>query len=261
MSSSLKKLRQVLRKLGPSEQLLREARLVLSSQLEDYLSEAKKLEEERIAALEREFEILRRRERAKRKEERIVPRPPEPSGWKIRRSAKGRAPMPERERIVQPPIPPKVYIDTVVFLNVFKNEQPYAQSSERVLKGVEFGCLRGLSSDYSKVEISLILKKKELCEIAFNQIDRWNVKIVEVTDRVKLNLLVVRNSMRDINDLIHASTALTEHVDALMTRNIEDFAELQKYFLVWPPERVIEEFKVEECLTEKTRHAVSQTAS
>ena len=66
-----------------------------------------------------------------------------------------------------------------------------------------------------------------------------------------LNLLIVRSLMHDVNDLIHASTALTEHVDVFMTRNIEDFVGLQRYFLVWPPEEIIEEFNVEECIAKK----------
>jgi len=241
MSSSLEKLRQALKRLGPSEQLLREARLALSSKIENLLEEAKELEEKRIAALKKEIVLARKRKPPKPKREKIVYE----KGYEVPIAPRKVLPAP-------PPVPPKVYIDTVVFLNVFKKEQPYAESSERVLKAVELGCLRGISSDYSKVEISLVIKKKELCEMAFEQINRWKVEIVDVTDRVKLNLLIVRSHMHDVNDLIHASTALTEHVDALTTRNLEDFVGLQKYFLVWPPEKIIEEFSVEECLAKKT---------
>jgi len=240
MSSSLEKLRQALRGLAPSEQLLRETRSALSSNIGNLLEEAERLEEKRVVALKKEIALARKR------------KPPKPK--REERAYEGICKLPEELRRVlpaPPPVPPKIYIDTAVFLNVFKKEQPYAQSSERVLKAVEFGCLRGLSSDYSKVEISLILKKKELCEIAFEQINQWKVKIVDVTDRVKLNLLTVRNHMHDVNDLIHASTALTEHVDALTTRNIEDFVGLQRYFLVWPPEKIIEEFNIEECIGRK----------
>jgi len=243
MSSSLEKLRQALRRLGPSEQLLKEARLVLLSKIGNLLEEAEKLEEKRIVALKKEFAIPRKGRPRKPGREEIA--------LKVREAPASISE--ERAGIFPtiPPIPPKIYIDTVVFLNVFKNEHPYAKSSERLLKAVEFGCLRGLSSDYSKVEISLILKRKELCEIAFDQINHWKVEIVDVTDRVKLNLLTVRSHMHDVNDLIHASTALTEHVDALTTRNIEDFVGLQRYFLVWPPEKIIEEFNVEECIGKK----------
>jgi len=243
MSSSLERLRQALRRLAPSEQLLREARSALSSNIGNLLEEAKELEEKRITALKKEFKTAYKRKLRK-------PEPvEEPKPEEVGRFPAAKAPRPTLPII--PPIPPKIYIDTVVFLNVFREEYPYATSSERLLKAVEVGCLRGLSSDYSKVEISLILKKKELCEIAFAQINRWKVEIVDVTDRVKLNLLVVRSHTHDVNDLIHASTALTEHVDALTTRNIKDFVGLQRYFLVWPPEKIIEEFGVEECIAKK----------
>jgi predicted nucleic acid-binding protein len=239
LSTPLEKLRQSLRRLGPSEELLREARLALSSNIGNLLEEARKLEEKRTAALKKEAAIARKRKPRKLKREEI-------KGYEIPPAA----PSPIMRPTV-PLLPPKIYIDTAVFLNVFKNEQPCAKSSERLLKAVEVGCLRGLSSDYSKVEITTILKKKELCEIAFEQINRWKVKIVDVTDHVKLNLLIVRNYMHDIYDLIHASTALTEHVDALTTRNIEDFVGLQRYFLVWLPEKIIEQFNVEDCIAKK----------
>lgn len=237
MPNTLKKLHKALRTLGPSHQLLEEARAALSSNIRNLLEQAKELEEKRITALKEEFKAAYKREL----------REPEPE--EVGKFPAAEAP--RRMLSIISPIPPKIYIDTVVFLNVFREEHPYATSSERLLKAVEVGCLRGLSSDYSKVEISLILKKKELCEIAFAQINRWKVEIVDVTDRVKLNLLVVRSHTHDVNDLIHASTALTEHVDALTTRNIKDFVGLQRYFLVWPPEKIVEEFGVEECIAKK----------
>lgn len=248
MSSSLGKLRKALRRLAPSEQLLAEARSALSSNIGNLLEEAKRLEEKRRIAMKsaREREIVCKLARP-RKPQRLR----EPKREEMEYDAYKISTVLDRILQAPPPVPPKIYIDTVVFLNVFKKEQPYAQSSEGVLKAVELGCLRGLSSDYSKVEIILVLKKKELCQIAFDQINRWKVEIVDVTDKIILNLLVVRNHMHDINDLIHASTALTEHVDALTTRNIGDFVGLQRYFLVWPPEKIIKEFDVEECIARK----------
>ena len=240
MSSSLEKLHRVLRRFGPSEQLLRETRLVLSSKIEDLLAKAKKLEEKRISTVYlRVLPSKRKFEKPKREE--IV----------FRRLLREKGPLFLRGA---PPVP-KIYIDTVVFLNVFKKEQPYVKSSERILSAVELGCLKGVSSNYSKVEIGLILKNKELCKIAFDQLNRWKVKIVDVTERVLLNLLIVRSLMHDVNDLIHASTALTENVQALTTRNIKDFVGLQRYFLVWPPERIIDEFNVEKCIAKKSETA------
>ena len=246
MSPSLEKLHQALRRLNPSEQLVREARLVLSSKIENLLSEAKKLEEKRIATLKKEFALARKRKpkREEVKREKIA--------FRVREMEEKLAAIPAP----RPPLAPKIYIDTVVFLNVFKKEALYLKSSERILRSVKFGCLRGLTSDYTKVEISLILKKKELCEAAFDQLNRWKVQIVGITDRVKLNLLVVRSLMHDVYDLIHAAAALTEHVEVFTTRNIDDFVGLQRYFLVWPPEKVIEQFNVDECIAKKKEKLV-----
>ena len=256
MSSSLEKLRHALRRLGPSEQLVRETRSALSSKIESLLAKARELEEKRVLALKEEarriFSLRREIEEVRKRKPR-KPKPEEVEVLEERILEKPKLDIFRKVLPIPPLVPPKIYIDTVVFLNVFKKEHPYAKSSERVLKAVEVGCLRGLSSSYSKVEISLILKNKELCKIAFDQINRWKVEIIDVTERVMLNLLIVRNYMQDINDLIHASTALTEHVEVLTTRNIEDFFNLQRYFLVWPPEKVIEEFKVIECTGNKMK--------
>ena len=245
MSSSLEKLHRVLRRFGPSEQLLRETRLVLSSKIEDLLAKAKKLEEKRIST---RYSLALPSER---KFEKRKPEEPKREEIAFRRRLREKGPLFLR---VAPPVP-KIYIDTVVFLNVFKKEQPYVKSSERILRAVELGCLKGVSSNYSKVEIGLILKNKELCKIAFDQLNRWKVKIVDVTERVLLNLLIVRSLMHDVNDLIHASTALTDNVRALTTRNIRDFVGLQRYFLVWPPEKIIDEFNVEKCIAKKSETA------
>ena len=247
MSSSLEKLHQALRRLGPSEQLLRETRLALSSKIEIFLAKAKKLEEKRIITLKKEFALALKRK--------PKPAKPKPAEIAFRRVLREKRPLLKRRAPARAPPVPKIYIDTVVFLNVFRKEQPYAKSSERILRAVEFGCLKGVSSNYSKVEISLILKNKKLCEIAFDQLNRWKVKIVDVTERVLLNLLIVRRHMRDVNDLIHASTALTEHVDVLTTRNMKDFVDLQIYFLVWPPEKIMEEFNVQKCIAKKRQTA------
>lgn len=252
MPSSLEQLYKALRKLGPSEQLLKDVRLELASQVENLLAKAEKLKEKpkkrRIrAGVEKEKRAVFKHVLAE-KRKRKKPKPEE---------AAIRYELPKRflPRPVPPPYAPpyipRVYIDTVVFLNVFKREQQHFRSSEKLLKAVEFSCMRGVSSNYSKVEISLILKNENLCKIAFSQLDQWGIKIVDVTERVLLNLLTVRSHMHDINDLIHASTALAEHVDALATRNIRDFAELTRYFLVWPPENIIEKFNIDTCLAKK----------
>ena len=248
MSTSLKKLHQVLRRLGPSEQLVRKARLALSSKIENLLAEAKKLEEKRVIALKKEFELARKRKPKRVKRERVE--------FDFRRELGEERPIAMRAPALRPPLVPRIYIDTVVFLNVFKKEHLYVKSSEKILRSVEFGCLRGVTSDYTKVEISLILKNKKLCEAAFDQLNRWKVQIVGTTDRIKLNLLIVRSLMHDVYDLIHASTALTEQVEVFTTRNIEDFIGLQRYFLVWPPEKVIEQFNVDECIAKKKEKMV-----
>ena len=248
MSTSLKKLHQMLKRLGPSEKLVRKARLALSPKIENLLAEAKKLEEKRVIALKKELEIARKRKPKTVEREHV-----EPDFYPALSEERLIA---MRKPVLLPSLVPRIYIDTVVFLNVFKKEPLYVKSSESVLRSVEFGCLRGLTSDYTKIEISLILKNKELCKAAFDQLNRWKVQIVGTTDRIKLNLLIVRRLMDDEYDLIHASTALTEKVEVLTTRNIKDFIELQRYFLVWPPEKVVQQFNIDECVAKKKEKLV-----
>jgi predicted nucleic acid-binding protein len=143
----------------------------------------------------------------------------------------------------------KVYIDTDVFLNVFKKERYLLWASELVLEAVKLNCLRGITSQQTKLEMGRVITRackyevgpaKELCKEAFECMDSYGIRTIAFTNEILLEGqdMAMRRLLPDRGDVIHAATAKLEHVDALVTRNKQDFKGLEVFFPVRGPEKL-----------------------
>lgn len=226
------KLREALKMMESSSELVRKARSKLSNSIEMQLARAKEVCLSHICM------------QKQRPQSRLYNEKPKLHAMRSK-------------RVGLPPIQavPKIYVDTCVFLNALKKERG-SPSSEKVLKAIQFSCLHGITSEQSKDEIRIALHRgvwsrariMELCKEAFAQLEKWKVRPVNITDEILMNTFQVEPLIPDRNDIIPGATAFTEKVDAFVTLNMKDFVGLRKLFRVYKPEEAIRCYRVNDCL-------------
>jgi len=239
--SSLKRISDILRDLGPSELLVREAR----HKLRNYV----------LASIKEAQASMRTLEARYRWENRLIRKKPEkkaPLGaYEALPSPVPPVKEPEvyvetlrRPRLM--PRPTVVYVDTVVFLNVLRQEQLFLRGSLKLFELTSSHRLYGITSQFTVFEIVSILSDRDYTEEVMQQLDEWAVEQVPIGLDVAKAIPVVKREVRDKDDLIHAGTAFAKHVAVFVTRDLSNYEELQRKgrFCVWTPEHTVDQFAV-----------------
>ncbi len=117
----------------------------------------------------------------------------------------------------------KVLLDTNIIVDVALERQPFFGDSETVLSFVEQGQIEGYISASSFGDLYYIIRKDKgrdlTLEFLRNIITFCQVATVDST-AISMALTV---NFRDFEDAIQYSTAVLNHLDAIITRNPRDF--------------------------------------
>jgi predicted nucleic acid-binding protein len=117
----------------------------------------------------------------------------------------------------------KVLLDTNIVVDVALERQPFFGNSETVLSFVEEGEIEGYISASSFGDLFYILRKQKGRDLA-HEFLREIVTFCQVAtvDSTIINMALTVN-FKDFEDAIQYSTAVLNHLDAIITRNPRDF--------------------------------------
>ncbi len=133
----------------------------------------------------------------------------------------------------------KVLLDTNIIVDDALERQPYLQASEQVLLLVEQGQVEGYISASTFSDLYYIIRKGRGGEWTLNYL-RQLVTFCQVAtvDRAAITMALAAN-FKDFEDAIQYSTGVLNHVDAIITRNSQDFPVLRPRIIT--PEQLIQE--------------------
>lgn len=121
--------------------------------------------------------------------------------------------------------PVKVLLDTNIILDVALERQPFFEASEQVLAFAEQGPITGYISASTFGDLYYIIRKNKGRESALDflrKVSRFCQ--VATVDQAVVSMALSIN-FKDFEDAIQYSTAAINHLDAIVTRNPQDFAE------------------------------------
>ncbi|MGK7890878.1 MAG: PIN domain-containing protein [Leptolyngbyaceae cyanobacterium] len=118
----------------------------------------------------------------------------------------------------------KVLIDTNVIVDVALKRQPFYADSLRVLTLAYQGSIEALISASTVTDIYYLIRKAKGHEatLDFLRIVTAFCQIATVDRTVIANAL--RSSLKDFEDAVQYESALASQLDAIVTRNPQDFA-------------------------------------
>lgn len=133
----------------------------------------------------------------------------------------------------------KVLLDTNVVVDVALERQPYFSDSETVLSWVEQGQIEGYISASTFSDLYYIIRKQKGRDLALEFLREISTFCqVAIVDRVSIDMALSAN-LKDFKDAIQYSTAVVNQLDAIVTRNAEDFPVMTPRIIT--PEQLIQE--------------------
>jgi predicted nucleic acid-binding protein len=117
----------------------------------------------------------------------------------------------------------KVLLDTNIIVDVALERQPFVENSEIVISLVEQGQIEGYISASSFGDLYYIIRREKGRDLALEFL-REIVTVCQVAtvDMTAINMALAAN-FRDFEDAIQNSTAVVNQLDAIVTRNPQDF--------------------------------------
>ena len=116
-----------------------------------------------------------------------------------------------------------VLLDTNIIVDVALQRQPHFEASQQVLLLVEQGQIEGYISASTFGDLYYIIRRSRGREWTTDFID-WLVTYCQIAT---VNEAVIRmaltSNFRDFEDAIQYSTAVVNQLDAIVTRNPQDF--------------------------------------
>ncbi|MBD1808991.1 PIN domain-containing protein [Microcoleus sp. FACHB-SPT15] len=133
----------------------------------------------------------------------------------------------------------KVLLDTNIIVDVALERQPFVEDSEIVISLVEQGQIEGYISASSFGDLYYIIRKEKGRDLALEFL-REIVTVCQVAtvDMTAINMALGAN-FRDFEDAIQNSTAIVNQLDAIITRNPQDFPVTTPRIMT--PEQLIQE--------------------
>ncbi len=117
----------------------------------------------------------------------------------------------------------KFLLDTNVIVDVALERQPYFSDSETVLSLVEQGQIEGYISATTFSDLYYIIRKDKGRNLTLEFLsDISTFCRVATVDRAAIDMALTAN-FRDFEDAIQYSTAVINNLEAIVTRNPQDF--------------------------------------
>ncbi|MEI2581426.1 type II toxin-antitoxin system VapC family toxin [Scytonema sp. PRP1] len=117
----------------------------------------------------------------------------------------------------------KVLLDTNVIVDVALERQPYFGDSETVLSIVEQGQLEGYISASTFSDLYYIIPKDKGRDLTLEFLREISTFCqIATVDRAAIRMALTAN-FKDFEDAIQYSTAVINQLDAIVTRNPQDF--------------------------------------
>jgi predicted nucleic acid-binding protein len=120
--------------------------------------------------------------------------------------------------------PVKVLLDTNIILDVALERQPYFEASEQILALAEQGQITGYISASTFSDLYYVIRKNKGRKSALDFLGKVSGFCqVATVDQAAISMALTAN-FKDFEDAIQYSTAVINHLDAIVTRNSQDFA-------------------------------------
>ena len=133
----------------------------------------------------------------------------------------------------------KVLFDTNIIVDIALERQPYIINSETVLAFVEQGQIEGYISASTISDLYYLIRKQKGRDLTIEFL-RQIVTFCQIAtvNKTAITMALTAN-FRDFEDAIQYSTAVLNQLDAIITRNPQDFPVITPRILT--PEQLIQE--------------------
>lgn len=133
----------------------------------------------------------------------------------------------------------KVLLDTNIILDYALERQPFWEVSEQIFLLLEQGRFEAYVSASTFSDLYYIIRKQRRHEWTLTFLNRL-VRLCQVAtvDQAVVSMALTAN-FRHFEDAIQYSTAVINHLDAIATRNSQDFAEAA--LRIMAPDTLIQE--------------------
>jgi predicted nucleic acid-binding protein len=116
-----------------------------------------------------------------------------------------------------------VLLDTNVIVDIALERQPYFETSQQILLLVEQERIEGCISASTVSDLYYIIRKARGQEWTLDFLN-WLVAYCHIaTVNEEAIQIALTTNFRDLEDAIQYATAVINHLDAIVTRNLEDF--------------------------------------
>ncbi|MFH7030362.1 MAG: PIN domain-containing protein [Heteroscytonema crispum UTEX LB 1556] len=133
----------------------------------------------------------------------------------------------------------KVLLDTNIIVDVALERQPYFGNSETVLSFVEQGQIEGYISASTFSDLYYIIRKEKGRDLTLEFLREIATFCqVAIVERAVITMALA-STFRDFEDAIQYSTAVVNQLDAIVTRNPQDFPVVIPRIIT--PEQLIQE--------------------
>ncbi|MDB9412084.1 type II toxin-antitoxin system VapC family toxin [Microcystis aeruginosa] len=117
----------------------------------------------------------------------------------------------------------KVLIDTNVIIDIALERQPYFTNSETVLAFVEQGQIEGYISASTISDLYYLIRKQKGRDLTIEFLQEILTFCQIATVNQDAIRMAFKTNFQDFEDSIQYSTALVNKLDAIITRNPQDF--------------------------------------
>lgn len=117
----------------------------------------------------------------------------------------------------------RVLIDTNIFLDAFLDRKPFSDDARTLFELIESGEVQGYVSATTVTDIFYISKKAKGTSIAKQAVQRILTSLeICAVNRAILEAAIASNS-DDFEDAVQLACAVSESLDAIVTRNMQGF--------------------------------------
>lgn len=118
----------------------------------------------------------------------------------------------------------KVLIDTNIIVDVALDRDPFFTQSEQIVRLAELKQIEGYISASTFSDLYYVIRKTKGKDWTFQFLQRMaTICHIATVDQAVISMALAAN-FRDFEDAIQYSTAVMSQLDAIVTRNPQDFA-------------------------------------
>jgi len=133
----------------------------------------------------------------------------------------------------------KVLLDTNIIIDVALERQPYFTNSETVLAFVEQGQIEGYISASTISDLYYLIRKQKGRDLTIEFLQEILTFCQIATVNQAAIIMAFTTNFKDFEDSIQYSTAVVNKLDAIITRNPQDFPIITPRIIT--PEQLIAE--------------------